>query len=210
MAKLYYFYGTMNSGKSINLSKDAFNYEESGMGAIVLKPSIDSRGEEGYISNRIKEMSRKAYLFDQDEDLYIKLLKLMDTMLESGKEVGAIFIDEAQFLSREQVLQISHIPDFHDIPVLCYGLRTDAFGHAFEGSLALFELADEMKEIKGMCAQTRKKATMVYRLDEEGNVVTKGNSLQIGGNDKYKACSRRVYKQKVLGINGYDDIVNKN
>lgn len=202
MAKLYYMYGPMNSGKTVNLSKDAFNYEEVGLRAIVMKPALDSRGKEGMLSSRIESMSRTATLFGKDEDLYATICALV----KGGEgEVGAVFIDEAQFLTRDQVFQLSHIPDYLDIPVLCYGLRTDAFGRAFEGSLALFEIADEMKEVKGMCSHSRSKATMVYRVDENGVPQKNGDVVQIGGNDSYKACSRKVYKEKVLEIKDKDD-----
>lgn len=202
MAKLYYMYGPMNSGKTVSLSKDAFNYEEVGLRAIVMKPSLDSRGKEGMLSSRIESMSRKATLFGKDEDLYSTVCALV----KGGEgEVGAVFIDEAQFLTRDQVFQLSHIPDFLGIPVLCYGLRTDAFGKAFEGSMALFEIADEMKEIKGMCSHSRSKATMVYRVDENGVPQKSGDVVQIGGNSDYKSCSRKVYKDKVLDIKTADD-----
>lgn len=207
MSKLYFHYGTMNAGKSVNLIKDAYNYEELGRIAIVIKPKLDSRGQAGQISCRIKGMQREAILFTETENLFDRLEPIISSLQEEGKRVGAIFVDEAQFLTREQVFQLSHIPDYLNIPVMAYGLRTDAFGHAFEGSLALFELADALKEIKTMCFHSDKKATMVYRMDENGNVVKSGDTIQIGGNDKYRACSRKEYKRMVYGIKSAEDLI---
>ena len=209
MSKLYFHYGTMNAGKSVNLIKDAHNYEEVGRVPIVLKPKLDSRGESGFISCRIEGMKRQAILFEQDENLFDKILPMIQQLKAEDKNIGAIFIDEAQFLTKEQVFQLSHIPDFMKVPVMAYGLRTNAFGELFEGSKALFELADSLKEIKTMCFHSDKKATMVYRMDKEGNVVTSGETIEIGGNDTYRACSRKVYKEKVLGVNSVANLVSQ-
>lgn len=208
MSKLYFHYGTMNAGKSVNLIKDAHNYEEVGRVAIVLKPKLDSRGESGFISCRIEGMKREAILFEQDENLFEKILPIIQQLKVEGKSIGAVFIDEAQFLTKEQAYQLSHIPDFLKVPVMAYGLRTNAFGELFEGSKALFELADSLKEIKTMCFHSDKKGTMVYRMDKEGNVVTSGETIEIGGNDTYRACSRIEYKKAVHNIHSLDDILS--
>ena len=207
MSKLYFHYGTMNAGKSVNLIKDAYNYEELGRIAIVIKPQLDNRGDDArQISCRIEGMSREAILFNREDNLFDMLEPIIESLRSEDKRVGAVFVDEAQFLTREQAFQLSHIPDFLGVPVMAYGLRTDAFGHAFEGSLALFEIADALKEIKTMCYHSDKKATMVYRMDENGNVVKNGNTIEVGGNDKYRACSRKEYKRMVYGINSTEDL----
>lgn len=202
MAKLYFHYGTMNAGKSVELIKAAFNYTETGRKVLVLKPRLDNRGEEGFISCRIPGMSREAILFDANEDLHSLISSLVKLEKSYNSRFSAIFIDEAQFLSKEQVIQLSHFPDYYGIAVLCYGLRTDFQGNLFPGSKALFELADEMREIVSMSADIEedRKATMVYRVDNEGNPVKTGDVVDIGGNDKYKACSRKEYKKAVMNI----------
>lgn len=206
MSKLYFYFGTMNAGKSVNLIKDAHNYEELGRSVIVIKPQLDSRGEAGKISCRIEGMNREAILFDENENLFDKLRYLIEEAWDNDEWLGAVFVDEAQFLTRKQAFELSHVPDYMDTPVLAYGLRTDAFGNAFEGSLALFELADSLKEIKTMCNYSDKKATMVLRFDDNGKVVTSGDTIQIGGNDHYKACSRKAYKRIMYDIHDERDL----
>jgi thymidine kinase len=195
MASLYFYYSTMNAGKSTQLLQAAFNYEEFGKPVIVLKTSIDHRDGVGKIASRIG-ISKEAIMFHNETNLK-QLCKdnIKDVQDTSGKPVSAIFVDESQFLTEKQVWELSDIVDELKIPVLCYGLRTDAFGNLFTGSKALLAIADNLNEIKAICQYCGSKATMVFRVDEHGHPVKEGNVIQIGGNEQYHACCRKHWKQ---------------
>ena len=188
MAKLYFYYSSMNAGKSTALLQASYNYRERGMNTIVLAPSLDDRYGQGVVTSRIGLQS-KAVSIRPDEDLFARV-----SSLTSEKPIHCVLIDEAQFLSKQQVLQIGQISDHLDIPVLAYGLRTDFRGEPFEGSKYLLAIADNLKEIKAIC-HCGNKATMVIRRDPDGNIITSGESVEIGGNDKYiSMCRKHFYE----------------
>jgi|TARA_B110000091_G_scaffold124039_1_gene133399 thymidine kinase len=186
MAKLYFYYSSMNAGKSTALLQASYNYRERGMNTIVLAPSLDDRYGQGMVTSRIGLQS-EAVSIRPDEDLFATVSSLM-----SEKPLHCVLIDEAQFLSKQQVLQIGRISDHLDIPVLAYGLRTDFQGEPFEGSKYLLAIADNLKEIKAIC-HCGSKATMVIRQDPGGNIITSGESVEIGGNDRYVSMCRKHF-----------------
>ncbi|MEO0751435.1 MAG: thymidine kinase [Pseudomonadota bacterium] len=191
MAKLYFHYSTMNAGKSTLLLQAAHNYVEQGMEVYLLTSQIDDRAGQARIASRIG-ISRDADTFAPNEDLFAKL----ETRLAQGP-VACVFVDEAQFLSKHQVWQLACAVDDLDVPVMCYGLRVDFLGELFPGSAALLAWADEMREIRTV-DQTGKKATMVVRKDADGNVMTSGDQVQVGGNETYVSLSRRAWR-KAMG-----------
>ncbi len=184
MAKLYFYYSAMNAGKSTTLLQAAHNYEEQGMKVLLLTPIIDHRDGVGTISSRLG-IARDALAFDQAFDLYAEVQKQ-----HSEGPVSCVFVDECQFLTDVQVLQLTFICDRLNIPVLCYGLRTDFQGEPFEGSKYLLAWADELGEIKTICT-SGKKATMNARMDENGNRVSAGEQISIGHN--YVSMSRKEF-----------------
>ena len=186
MAKLYFYYSSMNAGKSTALLQASYNYRERGMNTIVLAPALDDRYGQGMVTSRIGLQS-EAVSIRPDEDLFARVSSLM-----SEKPLHCVLIDEAQFLSKQQVLQIGRISDHLDIPVLAYGLRTDFRGEPFEGSKYLLAIADNLKEIKAIC-HCGSKATMVIRQDPDGNIITSGESVEIGGNDRYVSMCRKHF-----------------
>ena len=194
MASLYFYYSTMNAGKSTQLLQAAYNYEEFDKPVVVLKTLLDDRDGVGSVSSRIG-IKREAILFNHTTNLNELCLKAIEDVLnKKSKPVSAILVDESQFLTKEQVWQLSDIVDEQKIPVLCYGLRTDAFGNLFEGSRALLAIADNLNEIKAICQYCGSKATMVFRVDENKKPVKSGNVVQIGGNEQYHACCRKHWK----------------
>jgi thymidine kinase len=184
MAKLYFYYSAMNAGKSTTLLQSAHNYEERGMRVLLFTPNLDSRDGIGVISSRIG-LDRSAITFSQTDDLFVGIRK------EQEKEaIDCILVDEAQFLTSKQVLQLTLITDRFSIPVLCYGIRTDFQGEPFEGSKYLLAWADELIEIKTIC-RTGRKATMNARLDEQGNRVWTGQQIDVGTH--YEALCRKEF-----------------
>jgi thymidine kinase len=186
MAKLYFYYSSMNAGKSTALLQASYNYRERGMNTIVLVPFLDDRYGQGVVTSRIGLQS-EAVSIRPEEDLFARVSSLM-----SEKPLHCVLIDEAQFLSKQQVLQIGRISDHLDIPVLAYGLRTDFRGEPFEGSKYLLAIADNLKEIKAIC-HCGSKATMVIRQDPDGSIITSGESVEIGGNDRYVSMCRKHF-----------------
>lgn len=188
MAKLYFYYSAMNAGKTTQLLQSAFNYEERKQKVIRMKPRIDTReGDCNTIESRIG-LKSPAEVFSHDTNF----LKLMEDYLHD--KPAAIFIDEAQFLTKQQVNHLGIIVDILDIPVLCYGIRTDSFGELFPGSAQLLAIGDKLIEIKGIC-ECGSKATMVRRYDENGKLILKGNQIDIGGNDKYVSFCRKHWRE---------------
>ena len=187
MAKLYFHYSTMNAGKSTLLLQAAHNYVEQGMEVYLLTSQIDDRAGQARIASRIG-ISRDADTFAPDEDLFAKLEARL-----AQSPVGCVFVDEAQFLSKAQVWQLACAVDDLNVPVMCYGLRVDFLGELFPGSAALLAWADEMREIRTIDA-SGKKATMVVRKDADGNVMTSGDQVQVGGNETYVSLSRRAWR----------------
>jgi len=191
MAQLYFYYSAMNAGKSTMLLQSSHNYHERGMQTLLFSPRIDDRHKVGSIHSRIG-LESTAIAFGREDNLLIEVKKSQKELAES---IACILIDEAQFLSREQVGQLTDICDKLNIPVLAYGLRTDFRGELFEGSRYLLALADNLVEIKTVCHCGRK-ATMNLRIDNHGEVVSEGHQVLIGGNDAYVSTCRRHFKQK--------------
>ena len=192
MAQLYYRYSTMNAGKSIELIKVAYNYEERGKHVLVLSPSIDDRYGVGKITSRIG-ISREALAIDGEEDL-LELYKRE----EAKQHIDCVLIDEGQFLKKHQVLELAHVVDDYNCPVLTYGLKNDFRNELFEGSHYLLLYADKIEEIKTICHCGRK-ATMVARVDADGNMVREGGQIVVGGNDMYVSLCRKHYMAGDLG-----------
>lgn len=194
VAKLYFYYSAMNAGKSTTLLQAAHNYHERGMRTLLMTPRIDDRAGEGVIQSRLG-LSAPAWAFEADDDLYVHVRD----ELRKG-EVHCVLIDEAQFLSPRQVLQLTVVCDRLDVPVLCYGLRTDFRGEPFPGSTYLLAWAESLVEIKTICASGRK-ATMNARLDATGARVTTGAQIDIGHH--YAAMSRPVFDLPEVSPVGY-------
>jgi len=188
MAKLYFHYSTMNAGKSTVLLQASHNYRERGMDTYLLTARFDNRAGEGRIASRIG-IGSDADTFDASDDLFQKIADR-----QAAGEFACVFIDEAQFLSEEQVWQLARAVDDLRVPVMCYGLRVDFQGKLFPGAAALLALADEMREVRTIC-HCGKKATMVVRQDADGNVLRDGAQVQIGGNDTYVSLCRRHWRE---------------
>jgi thymidine kinase len=194
MAKLYFYYSAMNAGKTTTLLQSAHNYRERGMRTLVLTPQLDDRHGKGVVASRIG-LKANARAFERTENLRDVIVADMD----ANGALHCVLVDEAQFLARNQVWQLSDIVDEFRIPVLAYGLRTDFRGELFEGSQYLLAWADELVEIKTIC-HTGKKATMVVRVDDHGRAVTDGPQVEIGGNERYVSVSRAEFKKITAGI----------
>ena len=190
MAKLYFNYSTMNAGKSTVLLQASHNYIERGMKTFLMIAQLDNRAGEGRVGSRIG-IGADADTFAQGEDLYDKI----ETRLNEGP-CACVFVDEAQFLERQQVWQLARAVDDLNIPVITYGLRVDFMGKLFHGSAALLALADEMREIRTICP-CGKNATMVVRKDEYGQVMTTGDQIEIGGNDRYVSLCRKHWREEM-------------
>lgn len=187
MAKLYFYFAAMNAGKSTVLLQSSYNYRERGMQTLLFTPAIDDRYQTGVVHSRIG-LSEQALIFQAGDNLYKKVL-------DQGQDYACILIDEAQFLTRTQVQQLTDITDQLSIPVLAYGLRTDFRGELFEGSQYLLAWADELIEIKTICHCGRK-ATMILRLNEQGEAITEGDQVLIGGNNLYSSTCRVHFKKR--------------
>ena len=190
MAKLYFNFSTMNAGKSTVLLQASHNYIERGMQTYLITAQFDNRAGEGRIGSRIG-IGADADTFTTGEDLFAKI----ETRLAAGS-CACVFIDEAQFLEREQVWQLARAVDDLKVPVMAFGLRVDFRGELFPGSAALLALADEMREVRTIC-HCGKKATMVVRKDDQGNVLTSGDQVVIGGNDRYVSLCRKHWREEV-------------
>lgn len=190
MAKLYFYYSSMNAGKSTTLLQSSFNYRERGMATMLWTAALDDRYGAGQITSRIG-LEADAHVFDPDTDMHQAILAE-----HARGPIACVLIDEAQFLTAAQVLEIARICDENDIPVLCYGLRTDFRGALFEGSAHLLGLADSLHEIKAVC-ECGRKATMNLRVDADGRAVRDGAQTQIGGNDSYIALCRRHFMARL-------------
>lgn len=187
MSKLYFYYSAMNAGKSTTLLQSSYNYQERGMNTLILAPDIDTREDQATVTSRIG-LSANATIFHLSDNLY-----QMVEELHQQQPLDCVLVDEAQFLTRRQVHQVSDIADQLDIPVLTYGLRTDFQGKLFEGSEQLLAWADNLVEIKTICHCGRK-ATMVLRIGEDGQVIKEGAQVKIGGNELYVSVCRRHFK----------------
>jgi thymidine kinase len=192
MAKVYFYYAAMNAGKSTVLLQSSYNYRERGMRTLLFTPSIDTRYGTGRIESRIGLRSGAISLGGSDD-----ILARVRTEHEAQK-VACVLVDEAQFLTPEQVWQLADVADSLDIPVLCYGLRTDFQGTLFPGSATLLGVADDLIELKTICFCGRK-ATMNLRIDQEGRALKEGEQVEIGGNNRYVATCRRHFKEALAG-----------
>jgi thymidine kinase len=193
MAKLYFYYSAMNAGKTTTLLQSAHNYHERGMRTLILTPRLDDRHGQGVVASRIG-LRAIGRIFESGDD--IEALVRGD-IAERGP-LHCVLVDEAQFLNKRQVWQLTEVVDRLDIPALAYGLRTDFRGELFEGSQYLLAWADHLTEIKTICHSGRK-ATMVVRVDEQGRALTEGPQVQIGGNERYVSVSRIEFKNITEG-----------
>ena len=195
-AHLRFLYGSMGSAKSLRLLTTAHNLEENELDIMCLKPSCDTRDGEGVIKSRVG-LERKCVTIDPDMNLY-KAIKAYNNLLKNNfHTLNWVLIDECQFLTEEQVDQLSDVVDFLNIEVMCFGLRTDFQGKLFPASKRLFELADDIEEIKSTCKCGNRKTSINARIDEEGNIITEGDQIMVGGNEKYKSLCRRCWKDKI-------------
>jgi thymidine kinase len=190
MAKLYFYYASMNAGKSTVLLQTDFNYRERGMETMLYTAGVHDRSGFGKVGSRIG-LTADANAYEPTTDLRGEI----EAELKK-RHLHCVLVDEAQFLSRAQVLQLAEVCDDLDIPVLAYGLRTDFQGHLFEGSATLLALADKLVELKAIC-ECGRKATMNLRVDENGCAVAAGEQTEIGGNDRYVALCRRHFMEKL-------------
>jgi thymidine kinase len=192
MAKLYFYYSSMNAGKSATLLQSDFNYRERGMDTMLWTAALDDRYGGGRIVSRIG-LEARAHLFDGDTDMLAAVAAQHD-----ATPLSCVLVDEAQFLSEAQVWQLGDVADRIGVPVLCYGIRTDFQGQLFSGSAALLALADVLSEIKTVCDCGRK-ATMNLRVDGQGRAIRQGDQTEIGGNDRYVALCRRHFVAQMRG-----------
>jgi thymidine kinase len=188
MAKLHFFYSTMNAGKSTTLLQSNHNYLESNLNTLLFIPEQIGNKSNGKIISRIG-LNADATVIDDKYDFYEEIKK------SNFKDISCIFVDEAQFITQNQVHSLGKIADKLNIPVMCYGIRTDFQGKLFEGSQELLALADNLKELKTICSMCDKKATMVVRLDKNGKVLLEGEKVLIGGNEIYKTVCRKHFRE---------------
>jgi thymidine kinase len=201
MAKLYFYYASMNAGKSTTLLQADFNYRERGMATMLFTAGVDDRAGGGRIASRIG-LSQPARCFDAGTDLH-------ESVTAAAERPACVLVDEAQFLTPAQVDQLARLADEANVPVLAYGLRTDFRGALFAGSARLLAIADALIELKSVCMCGRK-ATMNARIDADGGVVTAGAQTEIGGNDRYVALCRRHFTAALRGnlrLTAHSDVV---
>lgn len=188
MAKLYFYYASMNAGKSTTLLQADFNYRERGMETMLWTAALDDRYDVGAVTSRIG-LQAEAHKFAPETDLHDEVLAE-----HARRPLACVLVDEAQFLSREQVLGLARLADEANIPVVTYGLRTDFAAELFPGSAALLGLADALVELKGVC-ECGRKATMNLRVDASGKAVLAGAQTEVGGNDRYVALCRKHFME---------------
>jgi len=192
MAKLYFYYASMNAGKSTTLLQADFNYRERGMATMLWTAQIDDRDRSGWINSRIG-LAEPSRVYGRGTDLFAQA----NARVLEGP-LACLLVDEAQFLTPEQVWQLARVADELNVPVLCYGLRTDFQGELFPGSAILLGIADTLVELKAVCHCGRK-ATMNLRIDDQGNAVVEGEQIGIGGNESYVALCRRHFSEAMKG-----------
>ncbi|NQY36404.1 MAG: thymidine kinase [Alteromonadaceae bacterium] len=190
MAQLYFYYSSMNAGKSTHLLQSSYNYQERGLNTVIYTSQIDDRFAKGKVASRLG-IDADALLFNEDTTLFSDIEEL-----HQRQKIDCVLIDEAQFLSADQVKQLTDIVDSLHIPVLAYGIRTDFLGQTFSGSAALLAWADKLVELKTICHCGRK-ANFVIRLDSNGNAVTGGEQVEVGGNERYEPLCRAHFKELV-------------
>lgn len=195
-SKLYFYYGPMGSSKTLRLLSTAYDFEEKGIQIMVLKPSLDTRDGKDTIRSRAG-LSRPCLTVDKDVDLYKAIKSYSSALSAQFEHLRWVIIDECQFLTEEQVDQLSDVVDYLDINVMCYGLRTDFRSRLFPASKRLFELADDIEEVKSTCECGENKTSINARFDSNGDIITDGNQIMVGGDDKYKAICRKCWKNKI-------------
>lgn len=200
MAQLYFYYSAMNAGKSTSLLQSAYNYRERGMEVEIYTAALDDRYGTGLVTSRIGLQS-EAKIFN-------KQTHFMAEIAARAKDLDCIFIDECQFLNKEQVKQLTDVVDTFNIPVLAYGLRTDFQGELFEGSQYLLAWSDKQVELKTIC-HCGKKANFVVRMDETGKAIRDGDQIEVGGNDRYVSMCRKHFKELVWSHGGDADESNE-
>ena len=188
MAKLHFFYSTMNAGKSTALLQSNHNYKESNLKTLLFVPKSIADKSNGKIVSRIG-LQADAIIVNNEYDFYNEI------SIKQSEKISCIFVDEAQFLTKKQVHGLGRIADELNIPVMTYGIRTDFRGELFEGSQELLALADNLKELKTICSECDKKATMVVRLDSNGKILLEGEKILIGGNEIYKTLCRKHFRE---------------
>lgn len=191
---LRFNYGPMASSKTLRLLALAHDLDEKGIQIMVLKPSIDNRDGEGIIKSRAG-LQRKCAMFDKDDNLYKAIKAYRNVLASQLEKLRWVLIDEAQFLTEEQVDQLSDAVDNLDVDIACFGLRTDFMSRMFPGSKRLFELADDIEEIKSTCPCGERKTSVNARFDSDNNIVTDGEQVLVGGDDKYTALCRKCWKR---------------
>ena len=190
MAQLYFYYSTMNAGKSTHLLQSSYNYQERGLNTLLFTAQIDDRFAKGKVSSRLG-IHADALLFDDKTDIFNQVKQQI-----SERKIACILIDEAQFLTKLQVKDLTDIVDELKVPVLAYGIRTDFLGETFNGSAALLAWADKLVELKTIC-HCGKKANFVMRCDENGQAVKGGEQIEVGGNERYESLCRKHFKALV-------------
>ena len=190
MAQLYFYYSTMNAGKSTHLLQSSYNYQERGLETLLFTAQIDDRFAKGKVSSRLG-IHADALLFDDNTDIFSQVKQQI-----SQRKIACILIDEAQFLTKLQVKELTDIVDELKVPVLAYGIRTDFLGETFKGSAALLAWADKLVELKTIC-HCGKKANFVMRCDENGKAVKGGEQIEVGGNERYESLCRKHFKALV-------------
>jgi len=189
MAKLFFKYGTMGSGKSLDLLKVAYNYEENGMKVIIFTSKIDDRYGNNIVKSRTG-IGKNAISINKNDNLF----KIIKNKKDCEDCVDCVLVDEVQFFHKKHILQLVDIVDEFDIPVICYGLRSDFRLKPFGSTKRLMAVADEIEELKTICSECgKKKANINARFDKDGNIVTDGQQIEVGGNDKYRALCRKCY-----------------
>ena len=195
-SKLYFYYGPMGSSKTLRLLSTAYDFEEKGIQIMVLKPSLDTRDGKGIIRSRAG-LSRPCLTIDKDVDLYKAIKSYSNALAAQFESLRWVIIDQCQFLTEEQVDQLSDVVDFLDINVMCYGLRTDFKSRLFPASKRLFELADDIEEVKSTCECGKNKTSINARFDKNGDIIVDGDQIMVGGDESYRAICRKCWKDKV-------------
>lgn len=190
MAQLYFYYSSMNAGKSTHLLQSSYNYNECGLNTVLYTAKIDDRFAKGKVTSRLG-INADAQLFSKKTDLFAEIIAI-----QNNTDIACVLIDEAQFLTKLQVKQLTDIVDELNIPVLAYGIRTDFLGQTFTGSAALLAWADKLVELKTICHCGRK-ANFVIRLNSDGKAATGGKQVEVGGNERYQALCRQHFKEFV-------------
>ncbi len=194
--KLFFIYGPMGSSKTLRLLSTAYDFEEKGIEILVLKPLKDTRDGLNTIRSRAG-LQRPCVSVDEDIDIYEAIKTYDEKLSQDGKKLKWVLVDECQFLTVNQIDELSDVVDYLNINVICYGLRTDFMSRLFPASKRLFEIADDIEEVKSTCECGERKTSINARFDENGDIIMEGEQVLVGGNDKYKAICRKCWKEKI-------------